>query len=152
LSEVIDESVPAPIVERTLPGWVYVLVGVIGVFALVSLLPFVLLFGALWLERVDKRPFERAKWFDPEWKQTSASHTVRQEMVDDLLEKKLKLGMPMNEVHWLIGPPDVDPYFKPGDWTYFLGRERGMFAIDNEWLSIEFDELGCVSQVRLATD
>jgi SmpA / OmlA family len=105
-----------------------------------------------WMRGVESRPFDRAEWLSPGWGLFNSAHPVRQQMVDDLLAHSLKVGMPMNEVRWLIGPPDRNPYYAPGDWTYRLGDERGMISVDSEWLAVDFDEQGRVRKVELCTD
>jgi hypothetical protein len=100
--------------------------------------------------------FDRAEWRDEGISRLATvwngGHTRRQEMVDDLIGKYLHVGMPMNEVLWLIGDPDKSPYFAPGEWTYCLGAERNLFGGDNEWLAIDFDERGRVERVWLDVD
>ncbi len=128
---------------------VWVLVVLIGLLLLVLA---VVVHMCSWMRGVVPRPFDRAEWLNRGLASHLAAHPARQEMVDDLLEKRLKVGMSMSEVHWLIGAPDKDPYYHPGDWTYLLGTERSIFGADNEWLAIDFDELGCVERVELETD
>jgi hypothetical protein len=139
-------AVPA---RRWWRAWPWLLIGLV-VFVFVAFV--ILLIRGGWMQSVQPRPFDRAEWLDVGWKDRFAIHPARQEMVDDLLETKLKVGMSMSEVHWLIGPPDKHPYFKPGDWTYELGLERGFIAVDNEWLAIDFDELGRIRRAELETD
>lgn len=152
MSETPISSTDLPAEKAAPPLWMCLLGAGILAFVLVSMLPFVLLFGFLRSDAVAAQPFDRAKWLDPGWRTTGATHTVRQEMVDDLLARTLRPGMSMDEVRALIGTPDESPYFKPGDWTSFLGLERGYNAVDNEWLAIDFDEVGRIRAVRLATD
>ncbi len=89
------------------------------------------------------------------WKSTpvgSERHSVRQSMVHDFLDNYKVIGMKRAEVEGLIGPPKVTPYFHEYDMVYFLGQERGVFAIDSEWLIIKLDAAGKVTEARLATD
>lgn len=131
---------------RPLPWVLLVLTGVLLFVLLVAIRTL----G--WMQGVVPRPFDRAEWLENGLMSQWSAHSARQEMVDDLLDKQLKVGMSMSEVHWLIGAPDADPYFEPGDWTYFLGSERSILGADNEWLAIDFDELGRVTRASLEVD
>ena len=45
-------------------------------------------------------------------------------MVDDLVDKHLKVGMPMTQVRKLLGPPDEATR---SDWFYMVSAEDGSF-------------------------
>lgn len=89
------------------------------------------------------------------WKSTPATHdftSIRIRMVDDLLESHPLVGLSRTEVEALLGPADKTPYFRNFDLVYMLGPERGFIAIDSEWLLIQLDPDGRVSQAILGTD
>jgi hypothetical protein len=74
-------------------------------------------------------------------------------MIDDL-EKDYDLHkMSKNEVVRLLGEPTDSTYFSDKhNLVYYLGRERGLFGIDSEWLVIWFDSQERVSEYRVFTD
>jgi len=74
-------------------------------------------------------------------------------MVDDLIALHLHTGMTMDEVVFLLGRHDPDPYFMPDEWIYCLGTQRNsIIPLDNEWLLLTFDEMASVSSFELVTD
>jgi outer membrane protein assembly factor BamE (lipoprotein component of BamABCDE complex) len=100
------------------------------------------------------RPFDRSVWLDPSLldEVEGWNHSVRQQMVDDLLASSLKRGMSKSEVEQLIGPPDPHPLSHTGDWNYRLGADRNMLSADSEWLVIDFDKEGRVSRAERYID
>lgn len=103
------------------------------------------------------RAFAPKLWNDPEWKKSAGVethyHSIRQQMVDDLLASHLRVGMTRENVLELIGPGDSDPYFgapTADRWIYYLGAERAV-GIDNEWVIVSFAD-GVLQSARLATD
>lgn len=103
------------------------------------------------------RAFTPEFWNDPGWKESAGVethyHSIRQQMVDDLIASHLRVGMTREEVVGLIGPGDSDPYFEtPTEdrWIYYLGAERAV-GIDNEWLIVNFAD-GVLESTHLATD
>lgn len=77
------------------------------------------------------------------WRATPAEHTwrsVRLRMVDDLMASGRLIGLAPSSVETLLGPPDRPRSHSPSAvWTYYLGLERNHpFAIDGEWLNVEF--------------
>ena len=76
----------------------------------------------------------------------------RTQIVDDLLERYELVGMTDNKVVSLLGKPGTDASYNPEDrYVYRLGNERGLFAIDSEWLVIDFEN-GVVVNYMLTTD
>jgi len=59
-------------------------------------------------------------------------------MVDDLLKKHQLVEMSRDQVNDLLGVPPVTAHFREYDYVYWLGQERGAFAIDSEWLVLKF--------------
>ena len=97
-------------------------------------------------------PFESAAWkrADP----IERHRTVRSQMVDDLLKKRLLYGMTRAEIKELLGlsEPNLDQSgVDASRWhmAYFLGMERaGAFSLDDEFLVIRFDKDGRAIEVR----
>lgn len=154
-----SESTPAPaprFSRRT--KWV---IGILSIAFLLFLAWSVLVLTVIFSMGDDglrARPFDAKAWLAPDWKSTvgaeSHYHSIRQEMVDDLLEHHLHAGLSRDEVLGLIGEKDPDPYFREPDpeaWIYWLGAERGI-GVDYEWLFVSFDERGIVTRAFLATD
>lgn len=77
----------------------------------------------------------------------------RTDMIDDLLQKQQLVGMTEADILNLLGPHDnALGYFQADDrYVYYLGPERGLFAIDSEWLLLDFTG-GVVSEVALTID
>lgn len=103
------------------------------------------------------RAFVPDLWNDSDWKESASFethyHSIRQQMVDDLIANQLRAGMRKEDVLGLIGPGDTDPYFgapTADRWVYYLGVERGL-GVDNEWLIVSFAN-GAVESASLATD
>ena len=89
--------------------------------------------------------FSTSKWLnDPEG---------RTAIVDDLLAKHEFAGMTEEEVAALLGEPNNDyGYFNADDrYVYYMGLERGLISIDNEWLILDFTD-GVVSNSYITTD
>lgn len=93
----------------------------------------------------ESRPFDASTWNAPGWRDVDVDpngfHSIRQAMVDDLLESGRLDGLWKREVLDLLGPPDLEEPAtdEPGfSWTYHLGLERSMFGIDGEHLTLDF--------------
>ena len=65
---------------------------------------------------------------------------IRVHMVDDLLHRHTLVGMPRAQVDDLLGVPPRTEYFHESEYVYWLGLERGLFAIDSEWLALKFKD------------
>jgi hypothetical protein len=109
-------------------------------------------------DTVYERSFDSRRWLAQGWQATATKesnfHTIRQEMVDDLLARHLHAGLSQDEVLRILGPSEPDPYFKSPDpeaWIYWLGAERGV-GVDSEWLFVSFDGQGNLRRAFLATD
>jgi len=74
-------------------------------------------------------------------------------MVDDVMRNVLP-GKNRQQIEDALGPSLSTQYFGSGgrDLIYVLGRERGWFGIDSEWLLIWLDAKGVFSRAKLATD
>lgn len=91
-------------------------------------------------------PFSSARW------KAAPDDRTRVHMVDAfLLTHRLK-GMRRQDVVALLGQDPETGYFSDWDLVYYLGPERGLFAIDSEWLVLKFDEGGRVSDWKVVTD
>ncbi len=77
----------------------------------------------------------------------------RTAIVDDLLANYPLIGMTEQEILDLLGKHDNSSgYFNEDDrYVYCLGIERGLIAIDSEWLLIDFEN-GYVVDYSLTTD
>jgi hypothetical protein len=80
-----------------------------------------------------RTPFDSARW---KAENRRGAEGTRVHMVDDLLSRHRLEGMPRARVEDLLGKPPESPYFRDYDYVYWLGPERGAFAIDSEWLVI----------------
>lgn len=92
--------------------------------------------------------------FDPVgWKaeNTHSAKGIRVHMVDDLLRKHALVGMSQGQLEALLGVPPSSEYFQEYDYVYWLGQERGPFAIDSEWLVVKLEN-GSVAKARVVTD
>ena len=52
----------------------------------------------------------------------------------------------------MLGPPTQTDYFADRDMVYALGIERGFFAVDSEWLSLDLSEQGICMAAEIVTD
>lgn len=122
--------------------------------ALLCALPYLLVGGVLSYEvakeRLSRISFDASAWQDSA--QVFSTKPVRIRMVDDLLERHDLLGMYREQVVALLGEPGPTDYFSDYDLVYWLGRERGFFSIDSEWLVVRLDEQGRVVEHRITTD
>jgi hypothetical protein len=102
----------------------------------------------------DALPFDGALWRDAKSYQPRSGHlTDRQRMVRDVAEHVLAGRCEADMVRDL-GPPEKTPYFSSTgrDMVYVLGPERGLFAIDSEWLLIWLDDKRCFKRHKVVTD
>lgn len=91
-----------------------------------------------------KHTFSTGKWIN--------HPAARTDIADNLLAKHPLTGMTLSEVETLLGPETENAYFKrENNLVYYLGLERGILAIDSEWLVIEFQN-GRVSKTYITTD
>lgn len=76
------------------------------------------------------RDFEKAAW--------DADLEKRYELADDLVDNERLIGLDRDQVVALLGEPSDA---SPGRINYYLGfSPRSLFAIDPDWLAIEFSE------------
>lgn len=131
------------------------IISIVGL--LVTIFPFVVVGGLLaktnwdeWQQCRGYTQFNAAQWNDPA---LSAEPThVRLCMVDDLLAKYLLLGRSQAGVIELLGPPEPQNGFVDYDMVYRLGPERQFISIDYEWLVMQLDAAGHVSDAAVVTD
>ena len=87
-------------------------------------------------------PFESSVWmnnaenWDDEWHR-------RHRIADWLVLTRSLNGLSQAELTKKLGTPDTET-FKGWSLTYYLGTQRGFFAIDDEWLVIRLDDNGKV--------
>lgn len=89
--------------------------------------------------------------FTPEKWRAEPEHRSR--IVDDLLRDHPLLGLSEDEVVTLLGEHNNDyGYFNRHDrYVYYMGAERGLFAMDSEWLILDFAD-GVVTGWHITTD
>jgi hypothetical protein len=111
----------------------------------------VVLIATYWVVFMSPLPFS-ASWWDVDAEQGTFLKS-RYRIADQLAASGRLLDMTRDEVIGLLGAPvtDVDRLGKHG-LIYVLGPERGLVRIDYEWLLIDFDLNGRVSNVEVTTD
>jgi len=76
-------------------------------------------------------------------------------MAHDIIRSRKLIGMSKENVVDLLGPPDRTGRYnrlEPDvDLNYSLGPEKGYISIDNEWLTVRFQD-GKVSEVAVTRD
>lgn len=102
------------------------------------------------LDRCESKQFKPTVWQDRSKFHSPAA--VRGCMVDDLLKRHTLAGKSRSEVIALLGESDTTDYFQDYDLVYWLGPERGLMSIDSEWLVLQLNAQGQVSDHRLVTD
>lgn len=107
---------------------------------------------------IHARPFDAEVWNAPDWRDSedisTDFHSIRQRMVDDLLETKLVPGVTREQLLEWAGEPDRirernDTAISV--WHYDLGSERGL-GVDSEWLEVALDPSGRVRRTELCRD
>jgi hypothetical protein len=91
-------------------------------------------------------PFSSARWKAP------PEGRVRVHMVDAFLLTHRLRGMRRETVVALLGQDPPTGYFRDWDQVYWLGQERGLFAIDSEWLVLRYGPDGRVAAWRVVRD
>lgn len=94
------------------------------------------------------RAFDPVAWQD----EVQVRQGVRPEMADRLLARGTLVGKTRAEVVELLGEPTPTGHFADWDLVYWLGPERGIFAIDSEWLVLRLGADGRVADNRLVRD
>lgn len=94
------------------------------------------------------RPFDSDRWKRVE----RVDDQARIQMIEHLMWSKKLDGLSRSELVALLGPPSDAGYFRDRDYVYRLGDERGLFSIDSEWLVVDVDAGGRVSQYEIVRD
>ena len=111
-------------------------VGLGFLLSYISLIAY-LLGGPVIKDYANRIPFDALKWQNEEL--VNSTNPIRVRMVDDLLKKYNLIGMPKDKINNLLGTPLKTGYFSNYDYVYWLGPERGIVAIDSEFLVIKFE-------------
>ena len=97
-------------------------------------------------------PFDSNTWKRAQAGQDEVSIETRFQMAESLVASGLLIGMARSEVIALVGNDPGSGYFK-GSLAYELGPQRNSyFAIDSDWLVIQFDGDDRVVEVRIRSD
>lgn len=123
----------------------------------------VLLFGGFYAYRIGGEYLARTDFDATTWQKAGlpanapSGDPIRIRMVDDLLDRHDLRGMTRAEVTALLGEPDDaalgqgDPLFHGWDMAYYLGPERGLLALDSEFLVLRLGADQRVSELRVIT-
>ena len=95
--------------------------------------------------------FHRDEWIAGGWR-PSMWHFPRRSMADDLVNSRLLIGRSRMDVETMLGAPSSTDKFRDADLVYWIGPDRGMFGIDNEWLIVSFDSRGIVDNYFITAD
>ncbi len=113
-----------------------------GVLAAAAALSWAIFFSPL--------PFV-ASWWNVDFARGTVLKT-RYRVADRLVSSGRLRGLSRADVLALLGiPPETDKFRNHG-LVYVLGPERGLMSIDYEWLLVDFDSAGKVSNVAVVTD
>lgn len=123
-----------------------VLAGIAGAAVLVVIAFFISINILLSGRSIDKIAFDAEVW------RSEGESTIRQEMVDDFLHNHSPIGMTRQEVIDLLGEKSKTHHFPEYDLIYWVGIERGPYAIDSEWLVLRLDDNDKVIEAGLVTD
>jgi hypothetical protein len=120
------------------------------------LLPVLWLFGSAAIkDRYHRRAFDADLWRRQEFTKHDTHRPPRLCMADDLIGRRILIGMTEVQVIGFLGTP-TDRMILPGTSTcqisYYLGPERGPFGIDSETLCIEVGTDGRVSRLWIHRD
>jgi hypothetical protein len=72
-------------------------------------------------------------------------------MADDLIARQGLIGKSRTEVEDLLGVPDRKEGRQERAY-YWTGPERHFISIDSEWLTVQYDVDGVVTDVMLTSD
>lgn len=103
--------------------------------------------SVLALAACDSGAFEAAAW-----RNADLSTGDRARMAPDLVASGRIDGLDRAGVIALLGAPTPTDKFAGSDMIYVLGPERGLMAIDHQWLLIELDRSGRVAAYRNVED
>jgi hypothetical protein len=93
-----------------------------------------------------RRAFDRRAW------QAAGPDADRTDMIDDLVDHVLRVGMTRSEVDALLGPATRTEKFREWDLVYWVGPERSLFSIDSEWLVIRLARDDTVTEFAIVRD
>ena len=126
-------------------SWIWIVSLLVFLVLLVLLLVFAVVLPA-------GEPFDSNTWKQAQAGQDDASIETRFQMAESVVASGLLLGKPRSEVIALLGNSPDSGYFK-GSLAYELGPQRSSyFAIDSDWLVIQFDGDDQVVEVRIRSD
>lgn len=96
-------------------------------------------------------PFVSTWWRDSEddW---GDPFNRRHRMADWLLLSRQLPGPSKDEIIARLGPTTNTSYFSRHDMVFLLGQERGLMAIDSEWLVIDLDDGGKSISAQIVRD
>jgi hypothetical protein len=113
-------------------------------------------FGSAAIEnRRHRRPFDADLWRRQELTKHDPHYPPRLCMADDLIGRRILIGMTEIQVIGFLGPPTdrmILPRTSACEISYYLGPERGPFGIDSETLCIEVGTDGRVSRSWIHRD
>lgn len=96
-------------------------------------------------------PFVRSVWSAREHVSGDDLH-VRGRMAEGLINDRRLIGLSRDQVVGLLGPPPTTDKFQNWGLVYWLCWDRSFLGVDSEWLVMNFDDAGRVTEARLVTD
>jgi hypothetical protein len=94
--------------------------------------------------------FDRDEWI--KCTPTSDGRTVRSQMADDLVRNHQLSSLNKEQIIELLGKPIVTKHADPQwDIMYWIGPERGVTPLDDEYLVFKFDSTGKVVDFCVTT-
>ncbi len=121
-------------------GWLAIVACVLcGLW--LAFIAFVLFWPAI-ADITHRQAFDAKTWREEESTKHDVLWPPRLCMIDDLMASRRLIGMTLDQVIDLLGPP-ADKSFPYGavdcDIHYYLGPERGFLRVDSEWLFLKFE-------------
>jgi hypothetical protein len=95
-----------------------------------------------WRVRFDANPFNDRRFDRQTWLSGQGRRNPRGQMLQDVLDRRLRRGMTRESVIRLLGKPDIDP--GDGSAYYLLGRLR---AWEEDILRLAFDRQGRLTEI-----
>ena len=97
-------------------------------------------------------PFVRSWWKANDYDWLDPLHR-RHRIADGLLLTGALVGKSRAEIVAMLGQPtETNPFSEEWSLVYMLGSERGLFAIDSEWLAMRLDVTNSVTQAAVVAD